>query len=114
MAKYLIDANLPQYFSHWNSDDFVHVNEISTSLSDEEIWDYAKLHGLTIVTKDVDFSLLASFSPAKHPKVIHFRLGNMKLKELHAFVAKYWNEIVEVTESHKIMNVYKNKIEGIL
>lgn len=114
MAKYLIDANLPQYFSHWNSGDFIHVNEISTSLSDEEIWDYTKLHDLTIVTKDVDFSLLASFDPAKHPKVIHFRLGNMKLRVLHAFVAKNWNEIVDITENHTIINVYENKIEGII
>ncbi len=29
MAKYLIDANLPYYFSPWSGDDYRHVFEMS-------------------------------------------------------------------------------------
>ena len=40
MAKYLVDANLPYYFSLWNNDDFVHVNDLAFLQTDSQIWDY--------------------------------------------------------------------------
>ncbi len=55
MAKYLIDVNLPRYFSLWNSPDYLFVSDINDEWTDEEIWNYATLNELTIVTKDADF-----------------------------------------------------------
>ena len=49
MKRYLIDANLPRYFALWSGDEH-------DELKDSEIWRYAKEHGLTIATKDADFS----------------------------------------------------------
>jgi len=57
MPKFLIDANLPYYFSLWNNEDFIHVKDIDDSLTDDAIWNYAKQNNLTIITKDSDFSL---------------------------------------------------------
>ena len=70
MPKYLIDANLPYYFSLWSGNDFIHVFDLNDEWSDSEIWEYAKGQNLTIVTKDVDFSdrMLMSDPP---PKVIY-------------------------------------------
>lgn len=56
MPKYLIDANLPRYFSLWDSDDFVFAHDSGPSWKDEQIWNHASAAGLTIVTKDADFS----------------------------------------------------------
>jgi hypothetical protein len=37
MAKYLVDVNLPYYFSLWNSDEYIHQKDINDEASDEEI-----------------------------------------------------------------------------
>jgi len=80
--KYLIDVNLPYYFSIWNTPEYIHQNDIGDDWTDEKIWDYAKEKNLTIISKDADFSnrILIKSPP---PKVIHIRLGNMKIKELY-------------------------------
>jgi predicted nuclease of predicted toxin-antitoxin system len=83
MVKYLIDVNLPYYFSLWNSEPFIHQKDINDQSSGEEIWQYAENNNLTIITKDVNFSnkILLHEPP---PKVIHIRFGNMKMNEFYA------------------------------
>ena len=56
MAKYLIDVNLPYYFSLWKGKDFVHQRDINDEWDDEQIWNYAKENNLIIISKDSDFS----------------------------------------------------------
>ncbi|MGI8951902.1 MAG: DUF5615 family PIN-like protein [Chitinophagaceae bacterium] len=79
MSKYLIDVNLPYYFSLWNSEEFIHQKNINDEWTDDMIWNYAKENNLIIVTKDKDFSLkqIAEGAP---PKLIHIRFGNVKMK----------------------------------
>jgi predicted nuclease of predicted toxin-antitoxin system len=69
MAKYLIDVNLPYYFGLWNNSNYIHVKDIDDSLSDHEIWKYAKDNSLIIGTKDADFSLKA-LSGEKLPNLV--------------------------------------------
>ena len=78
MKKYLIDVNLPYYFSIWNTPEYIHQKDICDDWSDERIWTYAKENNLTIVSKDSDFSnrIMLKEPP---PKVIHIRIGNMKI-----------------------------------
>jgi len=52
MAKFLIDVNLPYYFSIWNNSDCYHMLDIGETWTDEKIWKYAKKHQFIIVTKD--------------------------------------------------------------
>src|SRR5699024_5053513 len=98
MAKYLIDANLPFRLSIWQGKNFIHQFSLGDTWSDERIWDYAKESRLTIVTKDSDFSNRIIMS-APPPKIIHLRIGNMKLKGLDAFITQEWNKIVECSEN---------------
>src|SRR4029079_16931340 len=86
MARFVIDVNLPYYFSVWKGPDFSHLRDLGDDWTDTRIWNYARQEGLTIVTKDTDFSdrvLLA----APPPRVIHIRLGNMKIREIHLSIA---------------------------
>lgn len=111
-SKYLIDANLPCYFGLWNSPDYIHIKDIDDTLSDNEIWNYAKLNDFIIITKDADFSLkvLTEGSP---PKVIHIRFGNMKMKEFHQSLSKMWVQIQEAISENDLINVYSDKIESV-
>jgi predicted nuclease of predicted toxin-antitoxin system len=112
VAKYLIDANLPYRFKLWQGDDFQHVFDLDDTWPDKEIWSHAKEHGLTIVTKDADFSgwILLSDPP---PKVIHLRIGNMKMRDLFSFLQRHWDEIAGLSETHKLVSVYQGEIECV-
>lgn len=112
MPKFLIDVNLPYYFSIWKSSDYVHQNDIYDEWTDEKIWNYAKENNLTIITKDSDFSnrILLKDPP---PKVIHIRFGNLTMKEFFIKMNSIWNDVLELNKTHKFINVFKDRIEGI-
>ena len=109
---YLIDSNLPYYFDLWNSPRFVHVNDLNDTWTDEEIWEYAKRNGLIIISKDTDFSnkIIVKSPP---PKVIHLKVGNLKIKDLHRFLYDIWPTIEKKIKKFKLISVYKDRIEGI-
>jgi predicted nuclease of predicted toxin-antitoxin system len=80
MVKYLIDVNLPYYFSLWNDEKFIHQKDNNDEAKDDEIWKYALDNDLTIITKDSDFSNKILFHEPP-PKVIHLKFGNLKMKD---------------------------------
>jgi predicted nuclease of predicted toxin-antitoxin system len=112
MSKFLIDENLPAKVSVWKGDDFEFVTSAFQSENDSAIWDHAKANGLTIVTKDSDFSMrIMSSSPP--PKVIHIKIGNLRLRELCSFLESNW-KMIESTSSHsKLVNVFRDRIEAV-
>ena len=112
MIEFLIDVNLPHRFRFWSDQRFRHVREINDEWSDSQIWQYAKENGLTIITKDVDFSnrIITSEPP---PKVIHLKVGNMKLKEFWDYIDANWEAMEWMSRDHKLVDVYRDKIIGI-
>ena len=112
MKKYIIDANLPYYFSLWRGEEYQHVIDIDPNMKDSKIWTYAKEHNLTIVTKDADFSDLVLLNNPP-PRVIHIKLGNMKMKAFHNAIDNIWESVLVMSEEYKLVRVYADKIEGI-
>jgi predicted nuclease of predicted toxin-antitoxin system len=112
MPKYLIDVNLPYYFSLWKGEEYVHLRDIDDAMLDRDVWEYTKNRSMTIITKDSDFSSrIMVFDPP--PRIIHLRVGNMKLNELFEFLSIRWNEILLSSQKYKLVSVYKDRIEGI-
>ncbi len=112
MPKYLIDANLPYYFSLWNTPDFIQQKDIGDTWNDDEIWNYARQHNLIIITKDADFSLKVLYRGTP-PKVIHIKFGNLKIRDFHNTILTMWNIIERTIEESNLINVYIDKIEYI-
>lgn len=112
MLKYVIDVNLPYYFSLWNSPEYIHVRDLDDTWTDEQIWEYAKSNSLTIVSKDADFSNRILFSNPP-PKVIHIKFGNLKMKDFYTTINIVWNDAIILSEKYKLVNVFNNRIEGI-
>lgn len=110
--KYLIDVNLPRFFSVWNNRNFIHQYDLGDEWADIEIWNYAKENNLTIITKDADFSakMILQTPP---PKVVHIRLGNMKMKQFHDVISSLWSQIIELNKDYKLINVFSDRLEGI-
>lgn len=112
MAEYLIDVNLPYYFKLWNTSEYIHQTDINPLAKDKEIWEYAKENNLTIITKDSDLSNRILFKDPP-PKVIHIKVGNVSMNVFHRLINSSWKEVIKMSDSHKLVNVYKDKIEGI-
>lgn len=112
MKKFLIDVNLPYYFSLWRGEEFIHQKDINDEWTDKQIWDYARENNLTIITKDSDFShrIINSDPP---PKIIHIKFGNLKMNEFFETLNKCWKEVLQLNESCKLINVFIDTIEGI-
>jgi predicted nuclease of predicted toxin-antitoxin system len=77
--KLLVDENLPPRLVQDLADLFPsssHVNTAGLSgAPDEIIWEFAKAHGFTFLTKDKDFANLSIVWGAP-PKVVLLQIGN--------------------------------------
>jgi predicted nuclease of predicted toxin-antitoxin system len=71
--SFLVDVNLPKYFSFFNNTNFIFVSDINLQMTDTEIWNYALENNFVILTKDVDFYNRFLVSEIT-PKVIFFSI----------------------------------------
>lgn len=112
MPTYLIDENMPYYFRLWNMPDYIHQLDHAPKAKDKSIWAYAKERNLTIVTKDADFSERIKLSEPP-PRVIHFRVGNLSMKEFYRIINASWEEACALSRTHKLVNVYNGWVEAV-
>jgi predicted nuclease of predicted toxin-antitoxin system len=112
VARYLIDANLPRWFSLWAGGDCEFVHDLGAGWSDTQIWDHAAANGLTIVSKDADFSDRVLLSTAG-PSVIHIRVGNFRMEELHQYLTDIWPDVCRASDGSRLVQVYRDRIESI-
>ncbi|HEY3570310.1 MAG TPA: DUF5615 family PIN-like protein [Thermoanaerobaculia bacterium] len=112
MARYLIDVNLPYYFSLWRGPDYVHVHDLDDEWTDAQVWSHAKREGMTIVSKDADFSERALIETPP-PRVIHIRFGNLKMRAFHERISEIWEDVCALSAQYRLVNVFLDRIEGI-
>ena len=112
MKGFLLDENLPYRLRFTLPLPVSHSTDLGESPSDHDIWNFAKKNKLVILTKDADFSdRIAAAEPP--PWVIHFRIGNFRKIEFHAFMEKHWGKISGLLPAHKLINVYSDRIEAL-
>lgn len=81
-------------------------------MADEQIWNYAREKNLTIITKDSDFSQrIILLDPP--PKVIHIRIGNVKMNEFFSIISSSWKDIQKMSDDFKLVNVFPDRIEAV-
>lgn len=85
--KLLFDQNLSYKLVNRLADLFPgssHVQSVSLDCADDnQVWEYARLNGLTIVSKDADFNNL-SVMRGSPPKVIWIQLPNCTTAQVEA------------------------------
>ena len=102
MARFLIDAQLPPgLVLHLKERGHVaeHVNRVRLGgSSDIAVWNYAKRHEATLITKDEDF-LALSRREQSGPGLIWIRLGNIGNDALWQRIGPVQNDIVDSLEA---------------
>jgi predicted nuclease of predicted toxin-antitoxin system len=112
MKGFLFDENLPKRVFFSPSIPVTSVSDVGNRPTDSEVWEFARRHELVIVSKDTDFSdrIIVAQPP---PWVVHLRFGNLRKKDFHALLARVWPKIENLLKSHKLVNVYFDRLEGI-
>ena len=90
--KLLFDQNVSPRLARLLADiypDSLHIREVGLrDAGDAEIWDYAKLNGFTIVSKDSDFQQ-RSLLYGHPPKFIWLRVGNRPVRVIEVLLRKH-------------------------
>jgi len=112
MKGFLFDQNLPARLTFKPALPIIHTAALGANPTDSELWEHAKRERLVIVSKDTDFSerIIVNTPP---PWVVHLRFGNMRRREYHALLARVWPQVEFLLKSHKLVNVYSDRVEGI-
>jgi len=113
MTGYLFDQNVPAALTFSPSFPITSASSLGSRPTDSELWNYARAHNLAIVSKDSDFSnrMIVSTPP---PWVVHLRFGNLRRREYHAHLARVWPQVEAMLPTHKIVNVFLDRVEGIV
>jgi len=100
--RLLFDQNLSPSLPRRLAEDFpgsLHVREAGLSEADDTaIWDYARAHGLVIVSKDSDFQQRSLLFGAP-PKFIWLRIGNCSVAESEKLLRTHAAELRAFTQS---------------
>ncbi len=112
MKGFLFDENIPSRLTFTPSLPIIHSNDLGPSLSDTSLWEYGRNNNYVIVTKDTDFTnrIILSTSP---PWIVHLRIGNMRKREFHSFLARIWAQVEGLLPLNKLVIVYADRIEAI-
>jgi len=96
-VKLLFDQNLSPRLVERLSDLYPgsdHVYRVGLDrASDTLLWDYARDRGLTLVTRDADFSEMSE-ALGFPPKVIWIRLGNCSTSRMESVLRQHYEAIV--------------------
>ncbi len=111
MKGFLFDENLPARLTFTPSLPVTSSDSLGKSAKDTTLWNHARDLSLAIVTKDADFSdrIMQTAPP---PWIVHLRFGNLRRKDYHALLAKVWPTIESLLPAHKLICVYKDRIES--
>jgi len=112
MRGYLFDENLPSRVRFTPVFPVFGIAVIGKNPTDSQVWDFAREQDLVIVTKDADFShLIILHTPP--PRVVHLRFGNLRRHAFHDYLARVWPQVERLITDHKLVNVYRDRVEAI-
>jgi predicted nuclease of predicted toxin-antitoxin system len=112
MKGFLFDENLPSRIQFTPNLPVVSRSALGNGATDTQVWEFALQRELVIVSKDADFSerIILHMPP---PWVVHLRFGNLRRRDFHALLARVWPQVEALLKTHKLVNVYANRVEGI-
>jgi len=112
MRGFLFDENLPRVPSLQTRLPVTHALDLGSRPTDSQLWAHAQQNDLVIVTKDADFSQrIVLVEPP--PRVVHLRVGNMRGREFAAWLEQIWPRVEFSIATHKLLNVYRDRIEAV-
>jgi predicted nuclease of predicted toxin-antitoxin system len=93
-VRFLVDAQLPLARALADlGHDSAHVQDVGLDReSDQQVWTFAAVRGMTVLTKDQDFAVRASIDP-EGPPIVWLRVGNTTRRRVLSVVLPLLAEI---------------------
>ena len=112
MKGYFFDENLPSRLRFTPGLPVFTVSDLGPSPTDTQVWEFARQRELIILSKVADFSdrIIVQSPP---PWVVHLRFGNLRRQDFHSLLARRWPQIESLLKTHKLVNVYADRVEGV-
>jgi|GEM_PF-1117709 len=111
---FFVDINLPASFTYFSNSNFLFIKDISDTLPDTEIWEIALKNNYTILTRDKDFYYRSMQTFNNAPKIVLFRLGNVKNKELFFYFENHWAKIENLLLQHRLIVLWPEEIQIVI
>jgi len=111
--KLLIDMNLsPQWVTvleeaGWKTVHWSHIGR--PNAPDQEIFDYAKLHGYVIFTHDLDFGAILAATNAEYPSVVQVRVQDVTPEHLSGFIVSALHQFKKHLDEGALITIDKKK-----
>lgn len=88
------------------------MRDLNERWTDQQVWEYARQYDMVIVSKDADFSdrMMLSDPP---PRVVHVRLGNLRMREFHEILTRCWPWVRENIPQFRLIRIYADRVEGV-
>lgn len=111
MNHLLIDENLPASLAGILPLGCTHATSLGSQPTDRQIWQHAREHDLTILTRDTDFfdRMMLEGPP---PKVIWVRLGNIRKKDLESMLVRLWPRITALITVADLIEIHPGSLEA--
>ena len=112
MKGFFLDENLPSKIQFTPGLPVIPRTALPAGATDTQVWEFARKNRLAIVSKDADFSarIIVDTPP---PWVVRLRFGNLRRREFHVLLARLWPQVELMLKTHKLVNVYASRVEGI-
>jgi predicted nuclease of predicted toxin-antitoxin system len=112
VPAYLIDANLPRWFSLWSGADFLFAHDFGATWTDQQLWEHARAENLVVVTKDADFRILALAEKAP-PKLVHVRIGNVRMQQFFTIMTRRWPEVTALLPTNRLIEIWPDRVVAL-
>ena len=95
--KFLLDENISPKTAQFLKElghYAIHVREVNLKgASDDKIFEYAKQHGLLLITIDRDFGNIMDYPPGTHHGIIRLKLRHMPSGKVNSVLQSFLAEI---------------------
>lgn len=112
MRGFLFDENIPRVPFLPTRLPVTHALQLGSRPTDSQLWAHAQQNDLAIVTKDADFAQRIVLG-APPPRVVHLRVGNLRRSDFVAWLGRTLPQIEFTAATHKLVNVYRDRIECV-
>ncbi len=102
--KFLLDQNLSPRLMAGLSEAFpgsIHVRDVGLEAADDvEVWNYARDHNFTIISKDADFHQ-RSFLYGAPPKVVWVSVGNCTTTDIEKLLKASHSRLIRFSQDEE-------------
>ena len=108
----IVDETLPASLASRLGEPAVPATSLGMRLTDDQLWQHAKVPGGVILTKDADFFDRLSLE-GPPPQVVWVRVGNLRRAALEEVIVRWWPEVRGLLKASTLVELHNDRLEAL-